>query len=325
MNRPKPLNSDLHADGPSRRGFLGSVSTLTVAAATSRSAAADEGTAGDPNQLAHLLPTAEIGKLQVSRLILGGNPIYGHSHFNRLYSQHLREYHTPERVVSLVRDCAKAGINTWQNSYTLRTVSDVLRCREEGIPFHWFLLGKGDWVSNPSIIETAAKNQPDGIAPHGSSAERLHREGRLNILRDMLKRIRQTGCLVGLSAHNPAVIEIAEDQGWDVDYYMCCAYYHNRPQDEVTEMLGERPMGEVYLRSDRDRMMTIVGNASKPCLVYKVLAAGREVLSSRGIQDAFKFALDKMKPNDAMIVGMFQEFGDQVAMNARIVRQLCQT
>ena len=267
---------------------------------------------------------AQIGKLQVTKLILGGNPIYGHSHFNRLYSQHLRDYHTPERVVTLLRDCTRAGINTWQNSYTARTVNDVLRCRELGIPFHWFLLGKGDWVSDPSIIETAAKNKPDGIAPHGSSSERLHREGRLTALRDMLKRIRQTGCLVGLSAHNPAVIEIAEDEAWDVDYYMCCAYYHNRPRNEVEEMLGEKPMGEVYLRSDRDRMMKIVRNASKPCLVYKVLAAGREVLSSRGIQDAFKYAIDNMKQNDAMIVGMFQEFGDQVSMNARIVRELCQ-
>jgi hypothetical protein len=30
-----------------------------------------------------------------------------------------------------------------------------------------------------------------------------------------------------------------------------------------------------------------------------------------------------MKPTDAMIVGMFQEFGNQVEMNARIVRELC--
>ena len=315
-------HADRSVNGPSRRGFLGSVSTLTVAAAASSASA--EHVVSDPNQLPNLLPTAQIGDLRVTKLILGGNPIYGHSHFNRLYSQHLREYHTPERVLSLLQECSRAGINAWQNSYTSRTVSDVLRCREAGIPFHWFLLGKGDWVSDPSIIETAAKNNPDGIAPHGSSSERLHREGRLHILRDMLKRIRQTGCLVGLSAHNPAVIEIAEDEGWDVDYYMCCAYYHNRPRNEVKELLGEKPMGEVYLRSDRDRMMKIVSNASKPCLVYKVLAAGREVLSSRGIQEAFKYALDKMKQNDAMIVGMFQEFGDQVSMNARIVRELSQ-
>jgi hypothetical protein len=70
-------------------------------------------------------------------------------------------------------------------------------------------------------------------------------------------------------------------------------------------------------------MMKIVKSASKTCLVYKVLAAGREILSSQGIYNAFKFAVDNMKQSDAMIVGMFQEFGDQVSMNVRIVRELC--
>jgi len=46
-------------------------------------------------------------------------------------------------------------------------------------------------------------------------------------------------------------------------------------------------------------------------------------VTERGIRKAFKFALDHMKRNDAMIVGMFQEFGDQARMNARIVRELC--
>ena len=312
--------------GQSRRGFLGQVSTLTVVAATADVARGQADAAPpDPDALPNLLPTSQVGPHRITKLILGGNPIYGHSHFNRLYSQHLRDYHTTERVVELLRDSVNAGVNTWQNSYTMRTVSDVLRCRDEGIPFHWLLLGKGDWVRDPSIIETAATYKPDGISPHGSSSERLHREGNLKLLRDMLKRIRQTGALVGLSAHNPEVIEIAEDQGWDVDYYMCCAYYLSRPESEFKEMLGEVPLGELYLRSDRERMMKIVKNASKPCLVYKVLAAGREVLTSRGIHNAFKFALDNMKQNDAMIVGMFQEFGDQVKMNARIVRELCNT
>ena len=44
----------------------------------------------------------QLGTRRVTRLILGGNPVYGHSHFNRLYSQQLRDYHTPERVVDLL-------------------------------------------------------------------------------------------------------------------------------------------------------------------------------------------------------------------------------
>jgi hypothetical protein len=311
---------------PSRRDFLEQASTLALtAAATAGGSAvrAEQATAADPEKLPNLLPTVALGPQRVTRLILGGNPIYGHSHFNRLYSQHLRDWHTPERVVELLRGCISAGINTWQNSFAERTLADVHRCRREGLPFHWLLLGKPDWVDRPAFIEEAARHKPLGIAPHGSSSERLHRAGRLNVLRDMLKRIRQTGVLVGLSAHNPEIIEIADREQWDVDYYMCCLYYHNRPAAEFQQRLGEAPMGEVYLSSDRDRMLKVIRAASKSCLVYKVLAAGRADLSPRGIRQAFEVALGGMKPSDAMIVGMFQEFGDQVAQNARLVRELC--
>lgn len=318
----EPQSGGRSQAGPSRREFLGQVSAISLAASAAAAAAQEHGDAPPAETLPNLLPTIQLGPHRVTRLILGGNPVYGYSHFNRLYSQHLRDYHTPERVVELLRTCSQAGINTWQNSYAERTVADVERCRQEGVPFHWLLLGKPDWVENPAAIETAATHKPIGIAPHGSSSERLHREGRLGLLRDMLKRIRQTGVLVGLSAHNPEVIEIAEQEQWDVDYYMCCLYYLTRPREELTSLLGEVPLGEVYLSTDRERMLKTVRSTSKPALVYKVLAAGRADLSPSGVQAAFATALSGIKPGDGMIVGMFQEFGDQVNMNARLVRQL---
>ena len=176
MQAKDKSTSRQQAAGESRRGFLERVSTLTAAAATAQVVTEDaQAASSDPNALPKMLPVAQVGPYRDTKLILGGTPLYGHSHFNRLYSQHLREYHTPQRVVSLLRDCVNAGINTWQNSYTLRTVNDVLRCREEGIPFHWFLLGKGDWVRDPAIIDTAAMHQRDGISPLCSSSEWLHR------------------------------------------------------------------------------------------------------------------------------------------------------
>ncbi len=317
-SRPADQSTD-----ESRRDFLSRVSTTVAATAIGATATQAEEANPAAESLENLLPTIRLGKYHISKLILGGNPIYGYSHFNRLYSQHLRDYHTPKRVVELLRTCTKAGINTWQNSYTQRTVADVQKCREEDIPFHWLLLGKSNWVDRPAVIEEAAAHKPIGIAPHGSSCERLHREGRLKVLRDMLKRIRQTGVLVGMSAHNPEVIQIAEDEGWDVDYYMVCMYYHNRSDEEFRKLLGAVPLGDVYLPSDRKRALMVVRGASKPCLVYKVLAAGRATLSTRGVREAFKVALRGMKKNDAMIVGMFQEFGDQAGTNARLVRELC--
>src|SRR5262245_61314986 len=78
----------------SRRDFLqqaaGLAAGLTALAAIPAAPAA-EPTTGP------LLPTIKLGPHEVTRLIIGGNPIYGYSHFNRLLSQHQTAWHTPER------------------------------------------------------------------------------------------------------------------------------------------------------------------------------------------------------------------------------------
>jgi hypothetical protein len=307
--------SDSNRAASSRRAFL--QQTAGVAGAV----IADGASAAQP---AATLPTVRLGQHQVSRLIIGGNPIYGYSHFNRLLSRHQTDWHTPERVAELLRRCEQSGINTWQNSYAERTLADLERYRQAGGRMHWLCLGKGDWDQHPERIDDAARRKPIGIAPHGSLAERLHRQGRLKVLRDLLSRIRDKGVLVGLSAHNPALIQLAEEQKWDVDYYMCCLYYLTRPRPELQKLLGkDLPLGEIYLPSDPARMFRVVQATRKPCLVYKVLAAGRRIGTAAEIRQCFQTALANIKPADAMIVGMYQQLGDQVGENAAMVRELC--
>jgi hypothetical protein len=272
-----------------------------------------------------LLPTIKLGTHDVTRLIVGGNPIYGYSHFNRLLGQHQTAWHTPERVVALLQRCEQAGINTWQNSYADRTLQDLDRFRAAGGKLHWLCLGKPDWDQQPDRIDDAAKRKPIGIAPHGHLAERLHRQNRLSVLTDLLKRVRDQGVLVGLSAHNPALIELAEEKDWNVDYYMCCLYYLSRPRSEFKKLLGnDLPLGEIYLPSDPPRMFKVINGVRKPCLVYKVLAAGRRIDNPAEVRNCFATALANIKPTDALIVGMYQEFNDQVGENAAIVRSLLQ-
>jgi hypothetical protein len=307
----------------SRRDFLQQAAGLAAGAAAL--AEALPATAADsPAKTEPPLPTVKLGTHEVTRLVIGGNPIYGYSHFNKLLSQHMTEWHTPERVVELLKRSEQAGINTWQNSYAERTVKDLERFREAGGKMHWLCLGKPDWDEHPEHIDDAAKHKPIGIAPHGALAERLHRQDKLGVLTDLLKRIRDKGALVGLSAHNPALIELAEEKKWDVDYYMCCLYYLTRPKEEYRKLLGDDlPLGEIYLPSDPQRMFKVVQAVKKPCLVYKILAAGRRVGTAAEVRKCFETALTSIKSTDAMIVGMYQQFGDQVGDNAAMVRELC--
>jgi hypothetical protein len=323
---PKPLsaNRDIVTETApaTRREFLQQAGAIAAGAAVGAGNAAATAAPG----AVPLLPTVQLGSHRVTRLIIGGNPIYGYSHFNRLLSEHQKAWHTPERVVELLKHCEQHGLNTWQNSYAERTLADLDRYRAAGGTMHWLCLGKPDWDQQPHLIADAAKRKPIGIAPHGALAERLHREDKIPVLLDLLKRIRDQGVLVGLSAHNPKLIELSEEKGWDVDYYMCCLYYLTRPKDEWRKLLGPDlplPPNEIYLPSDPPRMFDVVKKAKKPCLVYKVLAAGRLINTPAQVRQCFQTALEKIKPTDAVIVGMYQQLGDQVAENAAIVREAC--
>jgi hypothetical protein len=317
---PSPASSNSN-----RRDFLQQAVGLAtgVAVAASTAQATETATKAEPGSL---LPTIALGPHQVSRLIVGGNPVYGYSHFNRHFDRHLTAWHTPERVLELLQRCEACGINTWQNSFAERTLSDLDRYRSAGGAMHWLCLGKPDWDQHPERIAEAAKRKPIGIAPHGALNERLHRQGKEGVLTDLLKRIRDTGVLVGLSAHDPRLVERAEERGWDVDYYMTCLYYLTRPKDEYRALLGaDLPLGEIYLPSDPSRMFKVIQSVKKPCLVYKVLAAGRRVGNPSEVRQCFETAFSKIKPTDAVIVGMYQQFGDQVSENAATVRSIAST
>ena len=162
------------------------------------------------------------------------------------------------------------------------------------------------------------------MAPHGNGvAGRCFQENRLGHLRDILKRIRDTGVMVGLSVHNPRIIDIAEEEDWDIDYYMTALYYLQGAREEFERKFGYPPLGEIYLRQHRDRMCRIIKSTAKPCIAFKVLAAGRTIGSKNQIREEFAYTLDNIKTNDILLVGMYQRFNDQLGENAAMIAELC--
>ncbi len=272
------------------------------------------------------LPKISFCGHQISKLVIGDNPIYGYSHFNQLLSQHQQEYHTPERVVATLKRAEEAGLNAWQNSLTERSLSDLLRYRNEGGTLNWFCLSPGGlWYEEPDAVFEAAKHDPFGMAPHGGGVgHRCLRENRLDHLQDILKRVRDTGTLVGLSVHDPRLLHIAEDEDWDIDYYMTGLYNLHGGAEKFREKFGYAALGEIYAREDRDEMCKAIQRTDKPCLIFKVLAAGRTIGNPDQIREEVKFAIDNTKPIDPLLLGMYQQFGDQIGQNAQLVTELCE-
>lgn len=270
------------------------------------------------------LPQVPFCGSRISRLVIGDNPLYGYSHFNRLLSEHQTEYHTPDQVLATLARAEEVGITAWQNTFDERSSADLRAHREAGGSIQWLCLSTSSWLTDPSGIDDAAALDPIGMAPHGGGiGDRCFREGKLDELRDILKRIRDTGKNVGLSVHNPDLLKTAEDEDWDIDYYMAGLYHLQGAAREFEEKFGHRPLSEVYLRAHRDTMCDVVRQTTKPCIAFKALAAGRAVGSAEQIRGELRYALERIKPTDSILVGMYQKFSDQVGENAAIVAEIC--
>ena len=129
--------------------------------------------------------------------------------------------------------------------------------------------------------------------------------------------------MVGVSTHIPDVVDHIVSQGWDVDFFMCCVYERHRTHQELKALLGDVPLPpkEVYLEGDPPRMYKVMRQTDKPCLAFKILAAGRLCDKQEWVEQAFESAFQQIKANDAVIVGMYPEYEDQPAINAAYVQR----
>ncbi len=293
----------------SRRAFLQSVAATGLAA---------------PLAAAEPLPKVKVGKYEVTRLVIGSNPFYGYSHFNRLFDRHMTEWYTQERVLEVLRRCEASGINTWQLSCSERALSDLRRYLEEGGKMNWLILADGDLGSYPSkMIPEMLKLKPMAIVHHGGRTDAHFARNEMHLVQDYLKRVRDAGIMVGLSTHNPSVIDYVEGRGWDIDFFMTCLYKVSRTADEIRKMWGEAPLplGEIYLEKDPERMTSMIRQTRKTCFAFKILAAGRSTDTPQQVERAYQYAFSNIKPRDGVIVGMYPRYKDEVTENTALARK----
>jgi hypothetical protein len=268
-----------------------------------------------PSSSAATMPQIRLGPYSVSRLITGANTINGGSHLSRFTNLEMLEYFTPERTLAFLRRCEEVGINTWQAS--VRNAELLRMHREQGGRLQFLSLFRD------SDLEEVLATDPIGVAYHGEETDRLYKEGKISHVREQCLRARDRGTLVGVSTHMPAVVELICEQGWEVDFLMCCVYERHRSRDALKQLLGYVPIPdrEVYLREDPPRMFAAMRSAPMPCLAFKILAAGRLCDRPETVEEAFRETLTSIKPSDGVIVGMYPKYEDQPAINAEYVRR----
>ncbi len=273
------------------------------------------------------MPTIQFGAHTISRLIVGGNQQNGAAHnHSKALSRHMLEYFTVDRTVEFLQNCLAQGINTWQANYNEKTRDVLLKIREGGediniIPLSSPLMADRDngWVKMMDL-------KPIGVYLYGLTADILWREGKIDTIRDFLARIRDTGVQVGVGTHVPEVIEYIEEKGWDVDFYMASLYKWAKTRDEILAIMPEIPHDgyegwDLYLPSEYNRMLETVSKTVKTCLVFKLFAGGRTCSSPEKVSEIFQHVLGHIKPTDAVVVGMYPRFTDEITENANLTKK----
>jgi hypothetical protein len=245
-------------------------------------------------------PMGRIGTLEVSRLICGGNLFSGFAHSgNLLYVADLLKYYfTEEKILETLQLCEESGINT----AILRTDQHIIRIlnryrKERGGKIQWIAQTYPKVDNLKDSIRLAIDNGAVGAYAQGGIADTFVKDGKLELVAEVVSFIKQNGLLAGIGSHSMEVPILAEQQKIDPDFYF-----------KTFNSAG-------YESQDVRDVAALMKTIRKPWIAFKVLGAGR-VEPKEGFNLAFKSGADFIN------VGMY-DF--QVVQNVGLVREVVQT
>ena len=325
------LNPSSLPTGASRRGFIKQICAGSLAAASlpltaSRSEAADLDNL-PPVVVPGPIPQVTIRGTRIPRMIIGSNPIGGWSHSVHNLSLAMPDYFTLERTVAFLKRCEKAGLDVWLSYWADKPLQALRTLWDQGYKTRPYFLGslnpKGELAGAESGVKGQIKDyKPIFYVHHGNTTDFLFSVGKQEQVHTFVKKVHdELGIVAGVSAHNPDNIKYMEDKGWEVDVYQCCLYYLTRPKEQIRAKLGTAMLGEPFLETDRDNMLKVIQQVKKPCIAFKILAAGWHCESEQGVEDAFEYTLSRIKKSDAILVGFWPKFKDELTQD---IEFLCQ-
>jgi len=247
-----------------------------------------------------------IGRVQVSRLCIGGNPFSGFSHQGEERSREMVSYYTPERIRDTLRKAEEAGINTLFARTDEHIFGIIRTYREEGGTIQWFAQ-----VNTPAedpdswrrLLEEAAALGAAGAYMHGGAVDFWFAGKRFGLFREAVDRMRRCGLkAVGMAGHNPRAHAWIRDN-LEVDFQMC-SYYN--PTDRSADP-RHQAVGEKWRDEDREEMLMLIASIPRPVVHYKVLAAG-----NKPIEESFERLGRTVRENDVVCIGMY--LGDDPGM-----------
>ncbi|HOX37748.1 MAG TPA: hypothetical protein PL033_07150 [Candidatus Brocadiia bacterium] len=262
------------------------------------------------------LEKVKLGKLDVTKFILGGNPFSGFSHQTHEANSEMVHYYTAERIKQVFREAERLGVNTHLGRADHHIMRVLLEYWDEGGTLQWIAQTCPEVGSIQRGIQNGIAGGASACFIHGGVMDNLLANNRLGDVPDCIKMIRDAGLPAGVAGHDPRVFEWAEEH-LDCDFYMCCYY---NPSSRASKADHDPDAKEWFRDEDREVMTRLIAKLSRPAIHYKIMAAGRNRPS-----EAFAYAAKRMRAGDAVCVGVFPKHRPkELEEDARLVEELMQ-
>ncbi|MGE5609674.1 MAG: hypothetical protein ACM359_10500 [Bacillota bacterium] len=285
------------------------------------------------------MPTGQLGKLKVSRLISGGNLLSGWCHQrDLLFVRQLAEaYLTEKKQFDTLQWMEEVGVNTIMIDMMQMPIVNRYK-KERGGKIQTIVSVREDWGEwrRPNAqnlkaqIAKAVDQGPDLLFLHGGYCDRLVQAGlqagqsdRIEFLGEALQFIRDKGFIAGLGSHALEVPIECDKRGIEPDYYVK-TFHHDRywsatPKGQRKRFCVDGPRSldhnefcDNIFCIDPEETAAFMLKKKQPWVAFKVLAAGA-IDAKSGFTYAFENGAD------FLAVGMF-DFN--IAEDVRVVREV---
>jgi uncharacterized membrane protein YphA (DoxX/SURF4 family) len=256
------------------------------------------------------LPEGNIGKMNVSRMIMGCNLIGGWSHArDLLYTDTLfKTYNNEAKIIETLFLGEQSGINTtfMVTPYypALNKYKKVYNGKMQS--FCQSMLPDKDLLQD---INLAIDSGADALYIQGGEGDKFASAGRFDELHKAIDHIKKQGFLAGIGAHSLETIKSCERESIPVDFYVKTfhkdSYWSAHPIENREEYSIIQPFSDEHDHYHDnmwdlfpDQTAAYMKQIQKPWIAFKVLAAGA-IHPKVGFRYAFENGAD------FICVGMF--------------------
>ena len=270
------------------------------------------------------IPKGKLGEMQMSRLIMGCNLIGGWSHSRDLIyvSPLFKAYNTQQKVFETLNLSEQAGINTTFMTHHYYPLLNKYK-KEYNSKMYSICQSYPEDKDLFTNVKLAMSNGADAIYIMGAVGDRMVREGKMDLIAEVVEFIKSQGYPAGVGGHSIQVPIACEKAGINPDFYVKTfhrdKYWSVQPMADRKEFSVDGAYSEDHNQFHDnifdlfpDQTISVMNAIDKPWFAFKVLAAG-----ALKPQDGFRYAFEGGA--DFICVGMF-DF--QVVENAKIAIEI---